>query len=121
MINAREQVGTALETVCSNVKMAKPDGKVELPLVCYAETGNVPVNMAYDRLKWRVAVYCNTLEELVALVENVDSVMSKTLGFTRTGKTPDSDARIGTDLYLCRLDYAGLVNTKTKTVIKYST
>ena len=121
MINARQQIGEALETVCSNVKMAKPDGKIEPPLICYAETGNTPVNMAYVRLKWRIAIYTHTFEELVELTDAVDSIMSDELGFTRTGKTPDSDARLATELYLCRLDYAGLVNTKTLTVIKYST
>lgn len=121
MINARIQVGNALLSVCENVKMTKPDGDTELPLICYAEMGNTPVNMAYVRLRWRVAVYCNTFEELVELTDKADNIMSEQLGFTRTGKTPDDQARIGTDLYLCRLDYSGLVNTKTLNVIKYST
>ena len=120
MIDAREQICKELSTVCNNVKMSKPDGDVELPLICYAEMGNIPVNMAYVRLKWRVAVYANTFEELVALVSGVDDVMSDRLGFTRTGKTPDEQAHIATDLYLCRLDYSGLVNVQTLGVIKHS-
>lgn len=121
MINAREQVKDALKTVCNNVKMSRPEGEVNLPLVVYAEMSNVPVNKAYTRLKWRVAIYCNTFSELVDLVERVDNVMSSTLGYTRTSKTSDDEARVGTDLYLCRLDYAGLVDTKINGIIKYST
>lgn len=121
MIDARVQIGDALATVCENVKMSRPDGDVELPLICYAESGNVPYNMAYTRLRWRVAVYAGSFEELVDLVGKVDGVMSGQIGFTRTGKTPDDEARIGTDLYLCRLDYSGLVNNQTLGVIKYST
>lgn len=121
MINAREQVKDALKTVCTNVKMSRPEGDVVLPLIVYAEMQNLPVNMAYVRLGWRVAIYCNTFSELVDLVAQVDDVMSNTLGYTRTGKTPDDQARVGTDLYLCRLDYRGLVDTKINGVIKHST
>lgn len=121
MINARKQIGDELAKVCPNVKMTKPDGDVELPLICYAEMQNTPVNVAYVRLRWRVAVYCSTFAELVDMVNKVDTVMGEKIGFTRTNKTPDDQARIGTDLYLCRLDYSGLVNVRTRGVIKYST
>lgn len=120
MIDARQQIGTALQAVTPNVKMSRPDGDIELPLICYAETGNIPVNMAYTRLKWRVAVYAGSFTELVELTNAADHIMSDEIGFTRTGKTPDDKARIGTDLYLCRLDYSGLVNNETLGVIKYS-
>lgn len=119
MINAREQIKDLLLTVCDNVKMSRPEGDVELPLICYAETVNTPVNIAYDRLGWRVAIYAGTFDELVTLTAQADDVM-QSIGFTRTGKTGDDSARIGTDLYLCRLDYRAIVNTKTKTVIKGS-
>lgn len=105
MVDLRQKVGYGLMTVCDNVKMSKPDGDVTLPLICYAETGNTSINIAYDQLKYRVAVYANTFEELVELVDAVDDLMYDTFGFSRTGKTSDGDARIGTDLYLCRLDY----------------
>lgn len=121
MINARQQVYDALLTVCNNVKMSRPEGEIQLPLIVYAEMANVPVNKAYVRIRWRVAVYCSTFKNLVELVDATDNVMSETLGFTRVNKTPDADARIGTDLYLCRLDYSGIVNIKTLGVIKYST
>lgn len=120
MINAREQICTALEAVCNNVKMSKPEGTVELPLICYAEVNNTPVNMICVRLGWRVAVYARTFEELVSLTNQVDAVMTG-LGYTRTSKTPDTQALVDTDLYLCRLNYSGLVNTVIKNVIPYST
>lgn len=121
MIDAREQVGNLLSTVCSNVKVTKPDGDVELPLVCYAQTMNERVNVAYDRIRWRVAVYASTFEELVSLTDQVDDVMGETLGFTRVSRSSDENAHIGTDLYLCRLDYSGVVQRSTGYVIKFST
>ena len=45
MTDIREQVKNALMTVTKNVKMSKPSGDVELPLICYAETSNVSVNI----------------------------------------------------------------------------
>ena len=121
MINARQQVKTALLTVCNNVKMSRPAGDIDLPLIVYAQVGNTPISMAYVRLKWRISVYCSNFSDLVDLCDDVDEVMSGQLGFTRTGKTGDDVARVETDLYTCRLDYAGLVNTQTLGVIKYST
>lgn len=121
MINAREQVGNALATVCTNVKMTRPEGDVTLPMICYAESGNAPVNIAYDRIQWRVAVYASTFSDLVDLVAQADAVMTDTLGYTRTGKSSDDSARVGTDLYLCRLDYVGVVNTRTLTIVKHAT
>lgn len=121
MLDYRDQVAEALETVCDNVRMTKPDGDIELPLICYAQTGNNPVNMLYDRLRWRIAVYCNTFEELVQLTDKVDGIMSGRFGFTRTNRTGDDSARIGTDLYLFRIDYSGIVNRETGGVIRYST
>lgn len=110
MTNLRETIGKGLQEIIPNVKMSKPDGKVELPLACYAETSSVNVNIAHDRVKYRVAVYANTFEELVDLTEQVDELMHERIGFTRTAKTSDAEARVGTDLYLCRLDYTALIN-----------
>lgn len=121
MVNIRQQIGESLMTVTGNVKMTKPDGDVQLPLICYAETGNSNVNMAHDRLRYRVAVYANTFEELTDLVSQVDHIMSGVYGFTRTGKTGDGDARVGTDLYLCRLDYSGLFNLIYHYIVRGST
>ena len=120
MINARQQVKNALLTVCDNVKMSRPAGDIDLPLIVYAQTGNTPINMLYDRLKWRVSVYCRNFSDLVDLCDDVDNIMTG-LGFTRVGKTGDDTARVETDLYMCKLDYAGLVNKQTLGVIKYST
>lgn len=120
MINARRQVADALLTVCENVKMSRPEGDVELPLICYAETYNNPINIAYDRIKWRVAVYAGTFAELVRLTAAADNVMSEVLGWTRTGKSSDESSRIGTDLYLCKLDYSGIVKKDTLTIIRGS-
>lgn len=118
MIDAREQVATALLTVCNNVTMAKPDGDVEFPLICYSQTSDLPVNVAYDRLRYRVAVYASTFAELVTMVTDVVSVMSGTIGLTLTNETPDEEAHKGTDFYMKRLDFAGLVNTRTHGVLK---
>lgn len=121
MIDARKQVKTALKTVCQNVLMSYPAGKPSFPLIVYAEMENLPVNRAYVRLRWRISVYCSTFEALNTLVDSADTVMSETLGYTRTYKTPDSELLVSTDVYRCQLDYSGLVNTKTNGVIKYST
>lgn len=110
MTDMRERVRDALMTVSSNIKMSKPTDEVELPLLCYAETSNVSINIAHDRVKYRVAVYANDFEELVEIVKKVDDVMCRVLGFQRTGKSSDENARVGTDLYLCRLDYTATVN-----------
>ena len=119
MIDAREQVKELLLTVCDNVKMSKPDGDVELPLICYTERSNLPVNIAYDRIQWRVAVYANTFEEVINLVNAVEEKMTG-LGFTRTAVTPDDESHIGTDLYLKRIDYSALINKEYNTVVKGS-
>lgn len=110
MTDMREKVKDALLIVTDNVKMTKPSGDVELPLLCYAETSNTSINIAHDRVKYRVAVYAGSFEELVEIVEKVDKIMCNVLGFQRTGKSSDENAKIGTDLYLCRLDYTATVN-----------
>lgn len=119
MIDAREQIATELQTVCSNVKMTKPDGVVRLPLICYALMNDDHLNIAYDRLRWRVAVYAETFVELIELVEQVNEKM-EALGYTRTYMTPDDDSRLDTTLYLKRLDYQALVNKEYFTVVKGS-
>ena len=110
MTDMREKVKNALLIVTDNVKMAKPSGDVTLPLICYAETSNTSINIAHDRVKYRVAVYAGSFEELVEIAEKVDKIMCNVLGFQRTGKSSDENAKIGTDLYLCRLDYTATVN-----------
>ena len=121
MINARAQVKDALKTVCTNVKMSRPEGSVTLPLIVYAEMENLPVNVAYVRLRWRVAVYCDNFSDLVSLCDDVDEVMTTSLGYTRVNKSSDDDARLSTDMYVCKLDYSGLVDTKINGVIKNTT
>lgn len=120
MIDSRTQIKDTLLEICNNVKMSRPAGDIALPLICYAQTGNTPINIAYDRIKWRIAVYCNTFAELVELCDEVDEIMHGRFGFTRVRKTGDDEARVDTDLYLCRLDYSGLINTKTLGVIQDS-
>lgn len=118
---ARTQVANMLLTVCSNVKMTRPEGNTVLPLVIYGLTSALPVNMAYTRMKWRVACYASTMQELLDMVDGVIGVMSGELGFTLTSETPDEDTRKGTDFYQKRLDFSGLVNNETGGVIKWST
>ena len=110
MTDIREKVKDALMTVSDNVKMTKPSGDVEIPLICYAETENTSINIAHDRVKYRVAVYAGSFEDLVEIVKKVDKVMCNVLGFQRTAKSSDENSKIGTDLYLCRLDYTATVN-----------
>ena len=119
MIDARKQIATELKSVCPNVKMTKPDGVVTLPLICYALMEDTILNVAYDRLRWRVAVYAETFVGMLDLVKQVDAKM-EALGYTRTYETPDTDSRIDTSLYLKRLDYQALVNKQYFTVVKGS-
>lgn len=121
MIDTREQVKDCLLTICENVKMSKPAGDVEFPLICYACIGDDVVDIGHERLKWRVAVYSNTFEELLTLVKQVDDVMHNTLGYTRRSITPDDQSKKGTDFYMKRIDYSGLVNLEVMGVIKGST
>lgn len=120
MIDAREQIKNALETICDNVKMSKPAGDVEFPLICYACISNDTINIAYDRLRWRVTAYCNTFTDLIGLVASIDGVMNGELGYTRTYETPDDEAKKGTDFYMKRLDYSAMVNKEHYTVIRGS-
>lgn len=119
MIDAREQIISELLTVCENVKMSRPDGKVALPLVCYSMQEDTPLNIAYDRLRWRVACYEGTFEKLIDLVKQVDAIMTN-LGYARISETPDGECRADTNLYLKRLDYSALVNKEHLTVVKGS-
>lgn len=119
IINAREQIVSELTTVCNNVKMSKPDGKVTLPLVCYSMQEDTPLNIAYDRLRWRVACYESNFEQLIDLVAQVDEVMTN-LGYMKVSETPDGECRADTNLYLKRLDYSALVNKEHLTVVKGS-
>jgi hypothetical protein len=110
MIDLRSIVGRNLQLITENVKMSKPDGDITLPLICYSETNITALNIAYDQYKYRVAAYASTFEDLVNIVSQIDETMCGDLGMAKAGKTADGDARIGTDLYLCRLDYTCNVN-----------
>lgn len=118
---ARTQVANLLLTVCSNVKMTRPDGPATLPLICYGLTSALPVNMAYTRMRWRIACYASNMQELLTMVADVIGIMSGELGFTLTSETPDEETRKGTDFYMKRLDFSGIVNNETGGVIKWST
>lgn len=120
MIDARQQIGEALATVCDNVKMSQPDGDVSFPAIFYACRTNAQVSIGVTRLGWRVAVYCNTFEDLIDLVKAVDAVMSDELGYTRTNETPDDEARKGTDFYMKRLDYSAQVDEANMAVVRGS-
>lgn len=120
MVDLREAISESLLSVCGNVKMSRPDGDVDLPLICYAQTGNSAVSTGADRIQWRVAVYDSTFESLTDLVSKVDGLMCGALGYTRTGITPDDQARVGTDLYVCRLDYSALYNRAMRGIIRGS-
>ena len=120
MINARKQIANLLLTVCDNVTLSAPDDEAVFPLICYSQTSCLPVNIAYDRLRWRVACYANTMNEVLTMEQGVIDVMSS-LGFTLMAETSDENAHKGTDFYLKRLDFAGLVNKKTLGVLRGTT
>lgn len=118
MIDLRELVSKALLSIIPNVKMTKPSGDVELPLICYSETSNVSVNIASDTVKYRVAIYANTFEEMADISQAVDSVMSGKIGMQRSASTSDGEANIGTDMYLKRIDYACTINKACGYIIR---
>lgn len=118
MIDLRELVSKALLSIIPNVKMTKPSGDVELPLICYSETSNVSVNIASDTVKYRVAIYANTFEEMADIAQAVDSVMSGNIGMQRSASTSDGEANIGTDMYLKRIDYTCTINKACGYIIR---
>lgn len=121
MINARKQVADLLLTVCDNVYMSKPDAEAVFPLICYSQMSSLPVNMAYERVRYRVACYASTLDEILELEQGVIGVMSDQIGLTLVSENSDEDAHKGIDFYMKRLDFSGLVNKQTLGVIKGST
>lgn len=112
MFNGRQHIAQLMLGVCDNVKMTKPDGDVELPLVCYAETVNRYLNNMYDTIGYRIVCYANTFDEVVEMSEKVNEAMDS-IGFLRTSKSSDDEAHRGTDLYMIRLDYTATVNRYT--------
>ncbi len=120
MIDARRQIRNALLTICTNVLSTKPEEDEEFPLICYSCVENIDINMAVTRLKWRVAVYCNTLDSLIELENEVNRIMSDNLGYTRVYSTPDDQKKVYDGFYLSRMDYSGQVDKTKMAVIKYS-
>mgnify|MGYP003304637777 CR=1 FL=1 len=118
MINPRAQVANLLLTVCENVNMSKPDADAVFPFISYSLQSDLPVNVAYDRLRWRVACYARTFTELLELCDGVMNVMTGQLGFTLTSITPDEDSHKETNLFMKRLDFSGLVDKKTLGVLR---
>lgn len=118
MINPRVQIANLLLTVCNNVSMSKPDVEAVFPFISYSLQSDLPVNVAYDRLRWRIACYAKTFTELIEMVDGVNNIMSGQLGFTLMSMTPDEESHKGTDFYMKRLDYSGLVNKQTLGVLR---
>lgn len=117
MIDARTQVANLLLTVCENVNMSKPDADAVFPFISYSLQSDLPVNVAYDRLRWRIACYAITFTELLEMCEGVMDIMTEQLGFTLTNITPDEDSHKA-DFYMKRLDFSGLVDKKTLGVLR---
>lgn len=114
MLDVRPWIYEQLQTVNPNVKMGNPEGDVELPLVCYEEESELPEgHKGYVLLTYNISVYAGSFSALISLVNDVDNLMSGTLGFERIGITSDSDARQDTDLYYKAMIYRALVNTQT--------
>ena len=114
MLDTRPWIYEQLQTVHNNVKMGNPEGDVELPLICYEEEGELPEgHKGYVLLTYQISVYTGSFSALISMVNDVDDLMTKTLGFERIGITSDKDARQDTDLYYKAMTYRALVNTQT--------
>lgn len=110
MTTIRSDVLHNLKTITDNVKMSRPAGRPVLPLITYEERSNVSVNIAYSRHRYRITAYASNFEELSTLCNNIDNVIGHALGMERVSKSADGDARIATDMYMCKMEYTCLVN-----------
>lgn len=109
MVDCRVQIKELLEQIVP-VKMTRPDGDVELPLITYAEITNTTVEKWHDMMDYQVDVYAHTFREVMQIIKQVDEAMA-TLRATRTYVTPDTQARQDTYLYHKALNYRLHVNT----------
>ena len=116
MVNARIQIKEALETICERVNLVFPEKNAVLPLIVYAEITNTTVGMWEESVEYQIDVYASSFAELVDLAENVDVAMTE-LGFERTYVTPDTDARIETNLYKKALNYHAYVDTYHNNIV----
>ena len=110
MTTIRSDVLHNLKTITDNVKMSRPAGRPVLPLITYEERSNTDVNIAYSRHRYRITAYASNFEELSTLCDKIDNVIGHALGMERVSKSADGDARIATDMYMCKLEYTCLVN-----------
>lgn len=110
MNTIREQIANNLLAITSNVKLTKPAGKPQLPLIVYDERSNVSINLAYSRHRYRITAYASTFTELCELVDNIEEMIGHELGLERVSKSPDESARVSNDMYMCRLEYTCMFN-----------
>lgn len=120
MTNARVFIKDLLETLGVTVRQTKPEGKVELPLITYAEITNINIELWHDRFSYQFDVYANTFEEAVDLIHKVDDAVTA-LGFNRDYVSPDTQARVDTDLYHKAASYTADINTLTGNIYQNHT
>jgi len=116
MINNRLQIKTALETLKIPVKMAAPEGKQSLPFITYAEITNVNVSKWVDRNEYQIDIYTNDFTELLDYSDEIDKIMFG-IGYSRTYITPDTQARVETNLYHKSINYVANYNTKLNNIM----
>ena len=116
MIDCRRQIADALLTVCDNVKGSRPEGRVVLPLITYAEVTNVNTSRYEDRIEYQVDVYTNNFEQLIQTVKSVSETLEG-MGWHRTYVTPDSQARVETGLYKKSLNFTARVDTRINNIL----
>lgn len=110
MISCRTQIKDALLTICDNVKMERPEGKLTLPLLTYAEITNAMIDKRQARIDFQVDIYESTFAGLIQMTRAVDDVMTG-LGWFRTYVTPDANARVGAGLYHKATNYTARIDT----------
>lgn len=115
MVDLREQVLAALQTVLPNTKMGFPEGQETLPLITYFEVTNVQNGHWSERVEFQVDVRTLSFETVVSLANQVDVVMTD-MGFNRTYITPDSNTREQHGLYHKAISYVGYIDSLNKNI-----
>lgn len=116
MISNRNQIMTALLSVCKNVKAERPEGTLKTPLITYGEITNVQLNRYEDRIEYQIDAYASSFPEIIQLTRGIDDVMRE-MGWTRTYITPDSRARQGKGLYVKSINYVSRVDVRHLDII----
>lgn len=116
MINVRNQIKEALETITQNVRMMRSEGDITFPLITYGEITNTNVGKWQDRIEYQINGHTGTYEDIVTLMNDIDAVMTE-MGWYRTYITPDTQARQAKDFYMKASNYVARVDTHHNYII----